>query len=204
MEEENVKLQEPPKAEQVAEQMQQDVAHEPPIEKEPEETKVPLAALQKERKKRQELEMQIEWERQQRANAQVPQEEDNNRYESATKEDLGKVQQEAVRIVEEKIWVKNNPEKFEKINENLAEFLKQRPHLAYAINMSTNRYEEAWALMDALTPKQQQQLKTTSVKKDAPNAPTSVPKAAALNQTVDVMNMSDQEFMAWRKVQKRR
>lgn len=207
MEEESVPLQEEQaKAEEVVESMQQDVAEEPqPEVKEQEEKRVPLSALQKERKKRQEVEMQLEWERQQRNQTQQPpKEEDTSKYESATKEDLSRAQQEAVRIIEEKIWKKNNPEKFQQVDEFLEEFLNQRPNLRSAIRDATNRYEEAWTLMEALTPKQRQQLKVTPPKKEAPGSPASVPKGASLNQAVDLMGMSDQEFNAWRQSQKRR
>lgn len=170
------------------------------------QTQVPLSALQKERKKRQELELELQWERQRQAqmHAQQPPQEDNSRYESATREDLSKAQHEIVRIVEEKSWIKNNPEKYEKLNEFLPEFLKQRPNLASAINAATNRYEEAYTLMEALTHKQQQQIKIAPKKKEAPNSPGGIPKAAALNQVVDVMTMSDSEFSSWRSAQKKR
>jgi len=200
------------KAEEVAQEEQQDEQHQHEEPSEQENIKqVPLSALQKERKKRQELEFQLEWERskQQQAMAaqQQPQEDDSSRYESATREELTRAQQETVRMVEEKIWIKNNPEKVEKINEFLPQFLKQRPNLASAISAASNRYEEAYTLMEALTPRQQQQVKqaaAASVKKEAPNAPGSVPKGAALNAAVDVMSMSDDEFRAWRASQKRR
>ncbi len=207
MEEESVPLQEEQaKAEEVVESMLQDVAEEPqPEVKEQEEKRVPLSALQKERKKRQEVEMQLEWERQQRNQTQQPpKEEDTSKYESATKEDLSRAQQEAVRIIEEKIWKKNNPEKFQQVDEFLEEFLNQRPNLRSAIRDATNRYEEAWTLMEALTPKQRQQIKSPPPKKEAPGSPASVPKGASLNQAVDLMGMSDQEFNAWRQSQKRR
>jgi len=171
-------------------------------------TQVPLSALQKERKKRQELELELQWERQRgqqhAAPAPAP-EEDRSKYESATREDVSRSQEEAVRIVEERLWIKSNPEKHAYVDENLQNFLKQRPNLTTAIMSSTNRYEEAYLLMNALTPKQQQQMRAPpSQKRDAPNAPTGVPKAAALNQAVDVMSMSDSEFTAWRQAQKRR
>jgi len=180
-----------------------------PVEKEIDaeaQKQVPLSALQKERKKRQELELELEWERKRGAQAtqQPQQEEDNSKYESATREDLGRAQQESIRIIEEKMWIKQNPEKYEKLNEYLPNFLKQRPNLAHAINTASNRYEEAYTLMDALTPKQQAQLKVAPVKKEAPNSPAGIPKSASLNQAVDVMTMSDTEFSAWRKSQKKR
>jgi len=167
-------------------------------------TTVPLHALQKERRKRQEIEAENRWlkEQQQRKADTVP-EPDESKYESATKEDLGKTEEQILRKVEERHWIKNNPEKFEKINDLLPEFLKRRPNLAAAIEGAPNRYEEAWELMDKLSPKEQQKLKTIP-KRDAPGAPGSVPKGAVLNQSVDVMAMNDAEFSAWRQSKKRR
>jgi len=176
----------------------------------PEKTMVPLSALQKVREKKKELELELQWEKQERQrliNSQAPSkppEDDNSRYESATREDLSRSQNEIVRIVEEKSWIKNNPEKYERVNQFLPQFLKQRPNLASAIDQATNRYEEAYTLMDALTPKQQQQLKqSVQPKKEAPNAPSGVPKAAALNEAVDIMSMNDSEFSAWRQSKKK-
>lgn len=176
----------------------------------PEKTMVPLSALQKVREKKRELELELQWERQRNAQQMQPQkapEDDNSRYESATREDLNRSQEEAIRLIEEKLWIRQNPEKYEVINDQLPIFLKQRPNLVSAINQSANRYEEAYTLMTALSPKQQQQLKKDSnpiPKKEAPNAPGGVPKAAALSEAVDVMNMSDSEFTAWRHSKKKR
>lgn len=179
-----------------------------------EKTMIPLAVAQKLREKKRELELELQWEKQERlrlqqqgAAAPQPKEDDNSRYESATREDLSNSQQEIVRIVEEKQWIKNNPEKYEMVNQYLPQFLKQRPNLASAIGQATNRYEEAYTLMDALSPKQQKQLAkaaTPTAKKEAPNSPGGVPKAAALNQAVDVMTMNDTEYRAWRDAQKKR
>lgn len=167
---------------------------------------VPLAALTKMRKRAQEAEQEAQWLRQQqnyqqKMAAQTPPEEDTSQYESATKAELGQSQQAAVRLMLEKIWIKSNPDKYEKVNELLPDFLKQRPNLLNAINSAENRYEEAFTLMEALSPKQQKQIKPAPKKevKDAPGAPTALPKGAALNQTVDVMNMSDKEFNDWRR-----
>lgn len=176
----------------------------------PEKTMVPLSVVQKLREKKKELELELQWERQrakQTENLQkTPPEDDGSRYESATKDDLNKSQEAVFRMFEEKSWIKNNPEKYEQVNQHLPKFLKQRPNLASAIDQASNRYEEAYLLMQALTPRQQQQLKNTVTqpKKEAPNSPGGVPKAASLNQTVDVMNMSDSEFATWRNSQKKR
>lgn len=199
MTEETVTPQEEQFAENVVAEMQQEPAE--PEQQEPQETMVPLSALQKERRKRQEAEQRAA-----EREAQVKQpdpEEDLDRYESATREDLGKSQQQTVRMVEERLWIKEHREKYEHVNEYLPELLKQRPHLALAIDSAPNRYEEAWTLMNALTPKQQQQLKPAP-QKNAPNSPTSIPKAAGVNQAVDVMSMTDQEFAEYRRQRKRR
>jgi hypothetical protein len=115
-----------------------------------------------------------------------------------------------LRVVEEKLWIKANPEKYERVNEFLPKFLKQRPNLASAINLAANRYEEAYELMDKLSPKQEQQIRRASsqtppqIKKEAPNSPGSIPKGAALDAAVDVMTMSDKEFAEWRQSKKQR
>lgn len=185
-------------------EVEQEITQEMPVEKE--EPRVPLATLQKMRKRAQEAELKAQWLEQQYNKAPKAEEpEDTSQYESATKADLRSSLDEAVRIVEEKLWIKNNPEKYEQINEFLPQFLKQRPNLAGAINSASNRYEEAFTLMDALTPRQQKQIaKAATHKKEAPNAPTGVPKAASLNHAVDVMSMNDQEYAKWRQEQKRR
>lgn len=177
--------------------------------KSPEKPMVPLSVVQKLREKKKELELELQWERQRNAQvaqaSQKPVEEDNSRYESATKEDLSRSREEIIRDVEERSWIKNNPEKYEKVNEFLPQFLKQRPNLARAIDDATNRYEEAYTLMEALTPKQQKQIREApQPKKEAPNAPGGVPKAAALNEAVDVMQMNDAEFAVWRTSQRKR
>lgn len=187
----------------------QEVAEQAEAEAPQEKKQVPLEALQKERKKRQELEMNLAYQMQQlqelqQQRSQEP-EDDSYRYESATREDLSKTQQETMRMIEEKMWIKSNPEKYELINERLPNFLKQRPNLAKAIDSASNRYEEAYDLMMALTPRQRKELAQEPKKKmEAPNSPSSVPKKAALDAAVDLMSMSDSEFNDWRRSQKRR
>jgi len=179
------------------------------VQEEKPQTMIPLSVAQKLRQQKKELELELQWERQRNAQAQQtqlkPQEEDNSRYESATREDLSRSQEEAIRVIEERMWIKHNPEKYERVTEFLPTFLKQRPNLTSAINLAANRYEEAYTLMEALTPKQEQKMRQVpQPKKEAPNAPGSVPKAAALNEAVDLMNMSDKEFAEWRQSRKKR
>ena len=155
---------------------------------------VPLHALQKERKKRQEAEQRIQFYEQQQQQAAEP---DESRYESATKEDLGKAKSALKREIQEENWARENPEMYRRINDELPEFLKLRPNLAPAIESATNRYVEAWELMTKLSPKQQQQV-AQKPKQQAPGSPSGVPKAAAMSEKVDLMNMSDSEFNTWR------
>lgn len=171
------------------------VAEAPKVEHAEEETKVPLHVVQRERRRRQDAEEELRVLREEKM--KTPPVEDESRYESATKEDLGKFKEETIRTIEERNWARSNPDKYQKITDELPQFLKTRPNLALAINAATNRYEEAWELMSAFTPKQQAQIKAKS-KSDAPGSPSGIPKSAALNETVDVMRMSDSEFNAWR------
>lgn len=180
------------------------------VQEEPvqEAQQVPLSALQKERRKRQEAEQELNYlrkrsEEMQRKPAPEP-EEDNSRYESATKEDLTRARAEVIRDFEERQWIKSNPELYNKVNEELPNFLKQRPNYASAINDAQNRYEEALSIMTAFTPKQAQQKVVQTQKREAPNAPGGVPKSTAMSHSVDVMNMSDKEFHEWRGQQKKR
>ena len=172
------------------------------------EQNVPLSALQKERRKRQDAEAELKMYREhQLKQMQQPatQEEDESQYEPVTKAELIKHQAQMVRDIEEKSWIRSNPEKAEVINEKLANFLKKRPNLAAAIEAAPNRYEEAWELMDKLSPKQKAALSNQApIKRETPNSPSGIPKAAAMNQAVDVMTMSDKEFADWRKSKQRR
>lgn len=186
--------------------MQEEQHADAPVQEQIREENVPLAALQKERRKRQEVEQELRWHKDQMM-AKKP-EPDHESYESlleaATKEDLVKVKQQVIRDVQESTWIKANPEKVADINDKLSEFLKQRPNLASAIEAASNRYEEAWELMDKLSPKQKLALKAAPLKKDAPGNPASVPKAAAINQVLDFSSMSDSEFNAWRQSKQKR
>jgi len=157
-----------------------------------EETMVPISALKKERKKRQQIQQELE----KRASQQKPVEEDYSRYESVTKEELGKNNFELKREVREEDWSKNFPDRATQLEENLEEFLQQRPNLALAIQGSSNRLQEAWELMEALRPKKTQVKRQNQ---DVPKAPGTVPKSAALNNAIDLMSMSDSEFRDWRK-----
>ena len=180
-----------------------------------EEKRVPVSAVQKERKKRQEAEaermraqVELNFYREQMQKSQAPVEDDDTQYESLTRGEYEqKVKQdrfETKREISEDAWKSANPEKAQEVDDNLAEFLQQRPHLGAAISSVTNRYAEAYTLMKALSPKQQAAIKQRAAEKPAPGSPNGMPKAAAINQVVDVMDMNDEEYRAWRQSKKSR
>jgi len=181
-----------------------------PEQEKQEETTVPLAALQKERRKRQEAEQRaklyedIQAQQLREKQQTQPAQDNDDQYEAATKADLRKMESAAVRAMEERSWIRQHPERAEEVNEKLTAFLKQRPNLAPAIEAAQNRYEEAWTLMNALTPKQTKALKPVAIKRDAPGSPAGISKAAGMNQGVDVMAMTDSEYNAWRQSQRKR
>lgn len=198
-------------AQENAEQQEQESNHEQ--ESHEEDKKVPLSALQKERRKRQELEIRaqiLEEQAQRQANQyqNVQQQDEEDDYDSVTKaeykRDRNLTKQEIIREVQESSWREQNPDKYEIVNEKLELFLKKRPNLAYAIASSTNRYKEAWDLMNALENRPTKKVAPREPVKQAPGNPTAVPKAAGINQTMDIMRMSDQEFREWRQTQRRR
>lgn len=180
-----------------------------------EEQMVPVSAIQKERRRRQEseaarqrAEIEAQYLREQFNKPQAQEEEDDSLYETTTRKDLIQSTKAAefnvIRAVEERRWEQEHSEKVDYVNENLKEFLNKRPNLRSAINDSVNRYEEAFTLMQALTQKQRREIEQPKPKKQAPNSPAAVPKAAAMNQAVDVMSMSDEEFNQWRASKRRR
>ena len=183
-----------------------------PMDEEPKS--VPLTALQKERRRRQEAEekaYRAELERkilaEQYAKNEEP-EEDYSLEEPITKGEYQKgskqSQEEIMRSVDERIWVRQNSDKAAFVDEHLEDFLRKKPNLASAISQSTNRYEEAYFLMSRLNPSHKKQERPRQERKPSPNSPSAVPKAAAMNSAVDVMSMDDEEFSRWRSEQKAR
>lgn len=177
---------------------QEDTSQEAPQESAPKQ--IPLEALQKERRKRQEAEQRLKWYEELHSKKEASQkpQEPEDLDEPVTKGELKNWQTQTVRASLENSWIKENPDKAQEVNENLQELLTRKPHLAKAIEAAENRYEEAWVLMNALSPKEKASIQSAPVKKEAPRSPANAPKAAGINQTVDVMQMSDSEFRKWR------
>ena len=197
----------------------------------PDERRVPLSALQRERKQRQEeqalrrqeeiarhrMEVENQYLKEQFAKMQAPPVEDDSVYENATKADLAKerrsVKQEVTDEIMQKLeakqrdaaessWVASNSEKAEYVTQNLKQFLDKRPHLTSAIENAPNRYEEAYALMNAFNPRKS--TGTIAKSKASPGHPSAVPKSANIDAVGDVMSMSDKEFLEWRQSKRRR
>lgn len=183
-----------PQQEQVQEEAQ--VQNEQQVEEaQKEEQMVPLSALQKERKKRQEIEYRLQWEAEQR-NKQ-PAEEYEDPYEQEEKQKLQAMETRIFQKLNETSWERDNPDKVEIINEKLPEFLKRKPHFIEALNRSPNRYEDAWMMMEGHI--EAPRRKSMPPPPPTPQSPAAVSKAAAMNQAMDVMKMSDKEFNEWRK-----
>lgn len=163
-----------------------------------EEKMVPLSVVQKERKKRQQIQQEYDNLVRESKRHEGNEEEDLTRYESVTREELDINNKQVQRSIREDAWSERNPEKAIFVEQELENFLRSRPNLAPAISNANNRVQEAWELMNALSGKQKQEQKKAT-RTDAPLSPSTVPKGAALNETTDVMNMSDSEFREWRK-----
>lgn len=164
-----------------------------------EEQLVPVSVVQRERRKRQQAQQELELLR----SKQAPQEENYERFESATKGDLAKSEFNVLRKAEENVWARQHPDRVEYVNQEIEEFLTMRPNLAAAIQDAPNRLHEAWELMTKLSPKQKVAVKQQPQRQDAPHAPGTVPRAAALNDAVDLMNMNDSDFRKWRSSKRR-
>lgn len=169
---------------------------------EEQEKTVPLSAHIKQRKKLQQIQEELEYYKKRETEQPKAEEEDYSRYESVTRDELGKYQFETIRAVREGDWAEHHPERMAIVEAELEDFLKQRPNLGPAINSAPNRYKEAWELMQALSPKKTATKQAPA--KQAPGSPGSVPKAAALNEAIDLMSMSDSEYQQWAKSKRKR
>ena len=182
------------------------VASEPIVE-EAKDKQVPLSALVKERKKRQEVEQENKAYRElniKKLREEAAPEDDGSQYEPVTKADFKKEKFGMMQAVEENLWIKHNPEKAQIVNEKLTDFLNTKPHLKAALNQCVNRYEEAWDWLERYTEKPKAPVKQAPARREAPGSPSAVPKGAGLNQSIDVMGMNDTDFNVWRSSQRKR
>lgn len=187
---------------------------------------IPISALQRERKKKQEAELRaikaeeraklLEEGLLERGQAHEDLN-DNDDEEFITRGDYKKREAETVAMIvrqsEEKSWIKNNPDKMEIIEEKFEEFLKQKPHFVSSLEKSNNRYEDAWHLLSSYyrvsDSKKQNATRMNTQRADmpqnmAPQSPAGIPKSAGIDQAVNVMKMTDKEYDAWVGTKKRR
>lgn len=180
------------------------------IQEELEEVKhVPLRVLQKERRKRQELEARLAVIEEQQRNMQNATSDEEDEYETLTKKEYKDREKELLRRLEEKqrlkeenSWITRNPDKAEVIDEKLEEFLKNRPNFVSVVQNASNRYEQAWELLEKFTP--QKNVTKAKPVKNIPKAVNKVSKISAMNTNVDLMSMTDDEYFAWRRAQQKR
>lgn len=196
--------------EEHVEHVEQDV--EQPVEEEKPQM-VPVTAVQKERRRRKEaveekyrVEAELKYLKELAQKKEQPPEEDETLYESVTRGEFkegvttatSSLKAEVLRDVRETTWSETHSERKKYIDENLEDFLKQKPHYGSAIANAPNRYEEAYTLMSAFDPQKARKPAAPAPRKEGPRSPTSVPKAAAMDQAVDIMSLSDSEFAEWR------
>lgn len=126
------------------------VSEQAPVEsqEEKQETMVPLAALQAERRKRQELEARNHvYEEIMRSKDQPPQEpEDPNAL--VEKHHLQEWNAQTKRDILESIYQESNPEAVQKINKHLANILEKKPWLAASVDSAPNRYARAYEIVN--------------------------------------------------------
>ena len=134
---------------EIVEQAQVDVAPEPIRQ-------VPLEALEAERRKRQDLEVQI---RVMQESKSSPVEEDEDDEEFITKAELKRRLKDATfgnkREVMEESFCSANPKAIELVNLHLEEIIKRKPWLAQTIESAPNRYARAYEIVQDYMPKEQ-------------------------------------------------
>ena len=161
---------------------------------------VPLTALQKERRKRQQSDERIRY---YERKLEEKESESDDSYESVTKKDLGSSHQKLKREISEELWISQNPHAMSMIDNELDILLEQKPHLTAAIASASNRYEVAYDFLKTYGNKSKSVLQSKP-KSNAPGSPGAVPKSAAMSDAVDLMKMDDTAFNAWRKERRTR
>lgn len=108
---------------------------------------VPLAALEAERRKRQDVEMRNRFLEEQRNNKPEPIEEEDDSTELVEKGYLKEYSQANKREILEQLYLDMNPKAEKEIEENLRQILELRPWLKDSIEHSPNRYARAYQVI---------------------------------------------------------
>lgn len=122
----------------------------------PEPRQVPLEALEAERRKRQDLELQIR--SMQQATSKPVEDEDEDEEEFITKAELKRRLKEATfgnkREFLEEAFCSSNTAAVELINKHLEEIINRKPWLAQTIESAPNRYARAYEIVQDYMPKE--------------------------------------------------
>jgi hypothetical protein len=163
---------------------------------EKQERQVPLAALEAERRKRQEAEAEKRVYEQHLAQISQPQqqqEEDGDdwvtkkEYRQTMDQEMAKRDQ---KIIEE-AFVQAKPEAYKEVNDYLPELIKQKPWVKDVVENAPNRWQRAHELVSDLYHKPEPQKKSQDAQRivenaQKPGSPTNVGKSATMSK-VDYM-----------------
>lgn len=176
---------------EVAEQEVEKVEQEQVQEQNEEERKIPLSALEAERRKRQDAEAQNRLYQEYLSQAQQskqPEEDDSEDLLSKGefKKNLSKEISSVRREILEEAFVSANPDAAKQIEEQLPNLIQQKPWIKEVIENAPNRWQRSWELVrdlgitqkqEAPSKKKQQEAKRVIENAQKPGSPTTVGKS---------------------------
>lgn len=163
------------------------------VEEVQEERKVPLSALEAERRRRQEAEAEKRvYEQLASRREQQPQEEVDG-DEWITRDQHTKTIQQAKREILEEAFVNSNPDAYQQIKDKLPGLIETKPWVEDVIKNAPNRWQRAWELIGDLSPgeatkpvKRNQDAERIVQNSKKPGSPTAAVKSATMS-SVDYM-----------------
>jgi len=124
------------------------VSEQPEVEPQDEQTMVPLAALQAERRKRQDLEARAQvYEELMRAKEKQEPEELEDPNALVEKKHLNESNAHTKRDILETLYQDMNPKAIQDINKYLKPILEKKPWLAASVDTAQNRYARAYEIV---------------------------------------------------------
>lgn len=126
------------------------VSEQAPVESQEEkqdQTMVPLAALQAERRKRQDLEARNQVYEELMRNKEQPTQEEEDPNALVEKHHLQEWNAQTKRDIMESIYQESNPEAVQQINKHLKTILEKKPWLAASVDSAPNRYARAFEIV---------------------------------------------------------
>ncbi len=175
-----------------------------------EEEKVPLSALKKERRERQESKIRVEMLEKElasvRSQAQQPiQPQVDNSNDLLTVGQQNKALLEMKRSILEEAYIENDPGIIDRMKNELPGILSNPNNkwLADSFEQAPNRLQRAKQILDMFKPSPKSEGAPAPDRTNTPRSPQSVAKTNKLSLTDRIMKMSDQELEEWRLSQKR-